>query len=264
LNFFGLRILRGDVGWLKSSSDSAVAGSLLLGRRSFQSRSIAQLHWYLSSPTRQLVQSLAAAFSTGFRPAAREELRRHFSSDSLSQLEAVAALPGAILDLIAFPNEDRRNRQNASIAGMNGSDAASIEDARRLFGKESKSLHRRAKLARYTVNFQDQLAASLSSLGLPLSDFLSRGAEFLTRFWSHVPSLHVDCELTLYRDRQWSRPVGPNDFADLGHLVIGVPYCSSVLVERFWARAIAETGLAKEYGTSVCTDLDELGPIIGA
>jgi hypothetical protein len=202
-------------------------------------------------------------FLYGIPLAARDKLFQRFSQDSFDRLVAIAALPGAILDLVDFPNEDGRNRQNTSIVGRSRDDAASVEDSRRLFRDESKSLHRRVKLARYTLDFQDQIVVALSSLGLQLPDFLSRGSEFLTRFWSRVPSLHVDCELTLYRDRQWSRVVEPNDFVDLSHLVMGLPNCSVVVVEKFWARAIAETGLAREYGTKVFTDLEELGTILG-
>src|SRR5207253_4354016 len=58
-------------------------------------------------------------------------------------------------------------------------------------------------------------------------------------------------------------PIDSNDFVDLAHLAIGVPYCSAVLTERFWARALQETAVAHEYGTSVYGDLEEIGPIIG-
>lgn len=163
---------------------------------------------------------------------------------------------------MTFPNEVGRNRQNESIAGLNQRDAASIEDSRGKFRQVSKVMHRRSKLARYTYDFQDQITTSLAASGFSLEQFLSRGVAFLTEFWSRVPSLHMDCELTLYRDRQWSREIQPNDFVDLSHLVLGVPYCSVIVVDKFWARALGETGLAKSYGTSVYDNLTGLNAVI--
>jgi hypothetical protein len=73
----------------------------------------------------------------------------------------------------------------------------------------------------------------------------------------------VDCELTLYRDRQWPRKVQANDVGDIGHLALAVPYCDVVVVERFWARALQETGLAEKYRVAVCADLAELSTLLG-
>lgn len=199
-------------------------------------------------------------FAFGISPEILAELQ--WPTEHLERLKHVAALPGAVLNLITFPNEDGRNIQNEAITGRNREDAASIEEYRGRFRNQSKALHRRAKLARYTYDFQGQIARSLGERGISLDSFLSRGVKFLTDFWSQVPSLHVDCELTLYRDRQWSRRIDPNDFADLGHLVLGVPYCSAVVVEHFWARALDETGLSKAYKTSVHTNLLELKGVI--
>jgi hypothetical protein len=60
------------------------------------------------------------------------------------------------------------------------------------------------------------------------------------------------------RDRQWSRKVQPNDVRDIAQLAIAVPYCDAVVVERFWKRAITETGLGKKYETEVFCDIAEL------
>lgn len=198
----------------------------------------------------------------GLPPSSREDLRRKFGPSTLAKLELIAELPGSTLDIIAFLNEEGRSRQNASIAERSRQDSAAIEKARQIFRSEPKALHRRAKMARYALSFQDQLRASLSNVGQTLDSFFSRSTEFAVRFWSEVPSLHVDCELTLYRDRQWSRAVDPNDFDDLGHLALSVPYCAAVVVERFWARALAETGVARKYDTMVCTDLEEISPLL--
>jgi hypothetical protein len=200
----------------------------------------------------------------GLPPSSREELRREFGPRTFARLERIAELPGATFDVIGFPNEEGRGRQNASIAERAREDAEAIEKDRQAFRSEKKEVHRRLKMAGYIRSFQDPLMASLSSVGHDLGSFFSRGTEFSVRFWSEVPSLHVDCELTLYRDRQWSRPVDPNDLTDVGHLALTVPYCPAVVVERFWARALAETGVARRYATTVCTDLEELKTLIAA
>jgi hypothetical protein len=198
----------------------------------------------------------------GLPPSSREDLRRTFGTSTFAKLELIAELPGSTLDIVAFPNEEGRGHQNASIAERSRQDSAAIEKDRKVFRSEPKALHRRAKMARYTLSLQDQLRDSLSSVGQSLDSFFSRSTEFAVRFWSEVPSLHVDCELTLYRDRQWSRAIDPNDLDDLGHPALSVPYCAAVVVERFWARALAETGVARKYATVVCTGLEELRTLI--
>ena len=62
------------------------------------------------------------------------------------------------------------------------------------------------------------------------------GRKGLSRFWSDIPSINADSELTAYRDRQWSRQIQPNDVRDLAQLAIAVPYCDAVVVEKFWKR----------------------------
>jgi len=95
-----------------------------------------------------------------------------------------------------------------------------------------------------------------------IQDFLALGGKGLSRFWSDVPSINADCELTAYRDRQWSRQIQPNDVRDLAQLAIAVPYCDAVVVEKFWKRAITETGLGQKYRTGVFCDLAELLPYL--
>lgn len=87
---------------------------------------------------------------------------------------------------------------------------------------------------------------------------MTLGLPRLIDFWSHVPSLDVDCELTIYRDRQWSRRVDRNDFSDIGHLAMAIPYCKAAVVERFWSRALDETGLGAKYGTAAYSDIADL------
>lgn len=224
-------------------------------------RAVAQA---LGSPPPPHPEVIGRGFLFGMAPRECLELGRHLKRGNLEKIERIASLPGAILDLVASSDEVNRTAQNTSIAQRNTADAASLDQGRHSLRGESKDLRHRVKLANYTLLFQDQLAQSLGRYGIAFRDFCSRGVEFLVDFWSRIPSLHVDCELSLYRDRQWSRAVHPNDFADIGHLVLSIPYCSVVVTERFWARAIQETGLAARYGIAVCSTLDELKSLLAA
>lgn len=85
----------------------------------------------------------------GLPPSSREELRRDFGPATFAKLERIAELPGATLDVIGFPNEEGRDRQNASIAERARRDAEAIEKNRQDFRSEPKTVHRRVKMARY-------------------------------------------------------------------------------------------------------------------
>ncbi|MCK4305414.1 MAG: hypothetical protein KAY24_14345, partial [Candidatus Eisenbacteria sp.] len=173
-------------------------------------------------------------------------------------LESIAALPGALLDLLTYPNEPGRQFQNVIISQCDHTNAAAIE-ARRLKAKpHSATVRRRAVYAGYTLDHQELIFTALNALGRRPEEFLALGIPGLSSFWPRVSSLDIDCELTLYRDRQWERPVCPNDVRDIGHLALAVPYCDIVVTENFWARALEETGLAKKYGTIACADLTGL------
>jgi hypothetical protein len=180
----------------------------------------------------------------------------------LEQVSAVAALPGALLHLLTFPNEAGRTRQNTAIGQSGRKYAADTEQLRNLRKPASRTLVKRAQYARYTYDFQEEIGTALAVIGRRWDDWIALGPVGLTEFWDSVPSFRVDADLTLYRDRQWPRPVDPNDLGDISHLVLAVPYCDIVVVEHFWARAVAETQLATEYSTDVCTDLSQLNPLL--
>jgi hypothetical protein len=48
----------------------------------------------------------------------------------------------------------------------------------------------------------------------------------------------------------------------LAQLAIAVPYCDAVVVEKFWKRALTETGLGQKYRTAVFSNLAELLPYV--
>ena len=197
-------------------------------------------------------------FLFGLGPKERALLLEGRTEQQLNLLQSITALPEAILDLLSYPNEAGRGRQNAMVIESSRANAAAVEELRSLRKSHSTEVHRRAQYAGYMLHHQELIFPALDAIGRTRDEFLSLGLEGLTAFWSSVPSLDVDCELTLYRDRQWSKSVNPNDVRDIGHLALAIPYCEVVVAELFWARAAEETGLAKKYGTVVCTDLTEV------
>lgn len=202
-------------------------------------------------------KSLDEDFCLDFRRLCESFLKKRETEARVGLLEQIAALPGATFDLLTFPNEPGRNRQNRSITDLGKANADAAENLRQLRRTDGLEVSRRAQYAGYTLHHQDLLLPELQSIGQTPDAFLGLGIEKLGRFWSSIPSLDVDCELTLYRDRQWTRAVQGSDVRDIGHLALAIPYCDVVATERFWTRAAAETGLAKKYGTAICSDLTQ-------
>jgi hypothetical protein len=197
-------------------------------------------------------------FMFGLGPEEKELLLEGRTEQQLNLLQSVAALPWAVLSLLTFTNEAGRGRQNMQVTESSRANTAAAEALRSVRKSHTTATRRRAQHAGYHLHHQDLMLSALAALGHTPEDFWDLGPEGISEFWSRVPSLDVDCELTLYRDRQWSKPVNINDVRDIGYLSLTLPYCDTVVTERFWARAIQETGLATKYRTVVCTDLFEL------
>jgi hypothetical protein len=195
-------------------------------------------------------------FMFGIGVGGRAMLRQSISDfDAIAEL---SAMPGMLFDLLTSENEGNRHLQNEEIAKIGERDASATENLRTVRKPSPSAMNRLAHYVNYTYELQKELGLALASFGKSLEEFLALGHEVLVAFWATVPSIDVDCELSLYRDRQWSRQVAANDTADLGHLTIAVPYCDAVVVERFWKRALTETRLGQKYGTTVVSDVTEL------
>jgi hypothetical protein len=220
------------------------------------SRAIAEVFARRRIPAPPEIIGRGVIFGVG--PGGRKVMLNGRSPERIDILSSFAAEPGRLLDLLAFPNELGRLHVKEETIKSCGLDAAAAEQLRQHRKSASKVLQRRAQYVGYTYEYQSQIANELRSLGKTLDDFSLLGQQGLEDFWARVPSLDTDCQLTLYRDRQWPRPVQPNDIPDLGHLALAIPYCNVIVVERFWARAIQETGLAEKYGTVICADLGDL------
>jgi hypothetical protein len=213
-----------------------------------------------SAPARPTVFGRGFMFTTSAK--GHEILSKDHSKQSLALFTAASAEPGALFDLLTTTIDENRSRQKTSTAKLSGENAKASEDLRMRRRQCSREEYRRAQYATCTLEHQRVLIQQLSAMQKSIQQFLALGDEGLTQFWSDVPSVNADCELTAYRDRQWSRKIQPNDVRDLAQLAIALPYCDAVVVERFWKRAITETGLGQKYGTSVFCDLAELLPYL--
>lgn len=203
-----------------------------------------------------------AVFKRGFMSTTgakgREILLKESSKESIDFFSALSAQPGALFDLLTATIESNRKAQKATTATLSNDNAKANEDLRVRRRDCSREEYRLAQYATYTLQHEQLLIAELTRIRLSIADFVGLGKMKLRQFWSEIPSLDADCELTAYRDRQWSRQIQPNDVRDLAQLAIAVPYCDAIVVEKFWKRAISETGLGKKYRTAVFCDLAEL------
>jgi len=171
--------------------------------------------------------------------------------------------PDAIEMLTTFPNEGGRTRQNATLS-QKGETYAQAAEAYRVLAKPFPcDVRHRAVAAQFTLDLKQEISVALTQIGKTWDELFALG-ERLSDLFSDVPTLDVVRELTLYRDRQWSRRIQPNDLSDVWHLAVSIPYCQVVLVERFWGRALEETRLADKYGTTVCTNLSQIPDALAA
>lgn len=170
--------------------------------------------------------------------------------------ELLSSQPGALFDLLTFPNEDGRKKQLFSDRKRRIGYAADCEQLRDR--NDSLDLSRRAQAASYTIEHQEELQRRLLAAGKTFFDFKALGPTGMSDFFDEVPSLDVDRTLCIFRDRQWNRRIDDNDMNDIGYLSKAIPYCDVVLVENLWAHAIRTQGLDEKYNTKVFTNLKDL------
>jgi hypothetical protein len=211
-----------------------------------------------SEPARPRV--FGRGFMSTLGAKAREILGEGHDEHFLAFFEALSTKPGALVNLLTTIDETDRIAQKTSTSRLSKENATTSEDLRMHRRNCSREMYRRAQHATYTYQLSQLIAEHLAMKQRSIEDFFALGRTRLSEFWSAIPSLDADCELTAYRDRQWSREIQPNDIKDVWHLAVAVPYCDAVVVENFWQRAIAETQLGTKYETQVFSDLAELIP----
>jgi hypothetical protein len=204
----------------------------------------------------------------GLGSSGRARLATDVSNLALAAFLEMTRQPGAVYNLATNLIEENRIRQNDTIRRGAEATIQAAEDLRTRRRPHSPDLWRRAQAAEYMLLLQEELQRALWANALRLDDFVALGPEGMTDFFAQVPTVHVDCELMGYRDRQWSRSLEVNDISDLWYLMPAVPYCDVVVTERLWRRAIMEQRLHEHYRTIVISDLRdlaaELPPSVGA
>ncbi len=188
---------------------------------------------------------------------ARETFEEQYSGQfGWNFFARLAEMPGALVDLLTFPNPIGRNRSNQNDHNRSSAYASAREASRK--EKDSEQLQRRVEAAQYTIMFQDQLRLALAEAGLSFQDFANLGPEGASNFFDHVPSLNVDRILSVKRDRHWDREIEGNDLNDIVYLNLALPYCDIAVVEKFWGHQIRSSKLDVRYKTTVLTNLSDL------
>jgi hypothetical protein len=72
------------------------------------------------------------------------------------------------------------------------------------------------------------------------------------------PSLDVEINLFVVRDEHWDRQIPPNDEIDLGFPPVAIPYCQTVVTEKFWTHVVQRVKLDSKYKTHFGHDLDQI------
>ena len=182
------------------------------------------------APARPTVFGRGFMFTTSAK--GREILSKDHTRESLAFFNAVSAQSGALFDLLTTTIDDNRKHQKTSTANLSSENARASEELRMRRRQCSREEYRRAQYATCTLEHEMVLVQQLALMHRPIQDFLALGDKGLSRFWSDIPSLDADCELTAYRDRQWSRQIQANDVRDLAQLAIAVPYCDAVFCRK--------------------------------
>jgi hypothetical protein len=214
------------------------------------------------SPARPDVFGRGSMFTASAK--GREIVSKGHTREFSALLSDACAQPGALFDLLTTTIDANRKQQKISTANLSSKNAIASEDLRMRRRDCSREEYRRAQYATYTLTLEKVLVEQLALMHRSIREFLELGEESLSQFWTDIPSINTGCELTAYRDRQWSRHIQPNDVRDLAQLAIGVPYCDAVVIEKFWKRAITETELGQKYGTAVFCDIAELLPYLAS
>lgn len=136
--------------------------------------------------------------------------------------------------------------------------AAEHEAGRVLRGDLTREMRKRAYCVMVTIGIQDRLCATLSEFGLTMAPVMEElGPDGWIALLEAVPFLDVEINLHVERNEHHDRPIQPNDELDLGFLSIAIPYCHTVVTEKFWTSLARRLKLDRKYETKVCSDLTE-------
>ncbi len=105
---------------------------------------------------------------------------------------------------------------------------------------------------------RSNIVTVLGEFDLTLEDFGNLGPSGCVELLEKVPSLDVEINLFVERNEHKDRKIAPNDEIDLGFLSLTIPYCQTVITEKFWTSLIRRLKLDTKYGTEVGYDTGKM------
>jgi hypothetical protein len=220
--------------------------------------------WFLTSASSLLVAELRKAIAGEFgKPlsgakivALTRSLKSVFEVPgerrSTDFDDTIFSLPGALEKFLATARVSR------DFVGRWKTFADQHETGRALLRDAPRELHKKAYCVLVTTAIQYHLQFVLHEFHLTWEDFAGLGPDGCVRLLERVPSLDVEINLFVERNRHRDRRIAPNDEIDLGFLSVAVPYCRMVVTERFWASLVHRRMLDVKYGTQVDHDLNSM------
>lgn len=132
------------------------------------------------------------------------------------------------------------------------------EQGRLVCRDATPDLRKRRYCALVTHDIQNDLLSVLNEFDLSWKDFADLGPHGCVELLERVPSVDVEINLFVQRDEHWDRKIAPNDEIDLGFLSLAIPYCQTVVTEKFWTSLVRRTKLDMKYRTRVGHDVGQL------
>ncbi|MEM6559969.1 MAG: hypothetical protein AAF656_00075 [Planctomycetota bacterium] len=167
------------------------------------------------------------------------------------------AMPGVLADRLSNPEGDDR-AQVASVMRLHGEKVAeAAENMRRHEPPLPTELFEDTLHYRIAFSTGDEVSKACERLGADAEFFLGDVGAMRAGV-AAIPPLRT--ELALIRDQvtQAQRKVQPNDMVDIAAMAVVIPYCDVVVSERHWTHVCHHAGLAKQFGTTVLTNVNDL------
>lgn len=166
--------------------------------------------------------------------------------------------PDAQLFLLVGSNDEAARSLMADLQKSAVSFANKVNSLREKAKSHSKAIRKRAYIADLTFQLQYELHKILHAYGHSLDWFLKWGTTELMEFFTSIPCLNVEMEVSVARDEYWNRSVDPNDLYDVSFLSVAIPYCQHVVTERHWVHIAQSRGLDQKYSTRMYSNLSDL------
>lgn len=129
-----------------------------------------------------------------------------------------------------------------------------------------KKMRQNISDARFFINIiQDKYINAVKDFKLDFKKFSMQvfsSKEHATTFLKSIPTAYVFHILNDVRNKNFSRPIEPNDLWDLGSLAISVPYCDIVITEREWANILNQKKIGELYNTKIIHKIEDLSKLI--